>query len=115
MGCAKSLAENNFGGTLDGETMSVIGKWEFPAVCFCMIFSVIKKIFLMTCQLLFWNFLKEKKNCYSNFRYPCEVPCRIIEMCEYMCVAWESQGKPCSVGGHLAVTLKKLFLIQKIY
>ena len=44
MGCAKSLAENNFGGTLDGETMSVIGKWEFPAVCFCMIFSVIKKI-----------------------------------------------------------------------
>ena len=30
-------------------------------------------------------------------------------------LAWESQGKPCSVGGHLAVTLKKLFLIQKIY
>ena len=59
----------------------------------------------MTCQLLFWNFLKEKKIVTVILDTPmkCHVGLlRCVSVCVYS--AWESQGKPCSVGGPLAVT-----------
>ena len=68
-----------------------------------MIFSVIK-LFLITRQLLFWNLLKEKIVTIildTPMKFHVGL-LRCVSICVYS--AWESQGKPFSVGDHLAVT-----------
>ena len=70
----------------------------------CDISVIIKKNFFKTCQLLFWNLLKEKIVTII-LDTPMKCPVGLLR-CVSICVfsAWESQGKPCSVGDHLAVT-----------
>ena len=64
----------------------------------------------MACQLLFWNFLKEK--IVTRILYGL-VKCHIglLEMNVCVCVfCFGKSGKPCRVGGYLAESLKKSFV-----
>ena len=70
----------------------------------CDIFCNNKKNFFNNLPTVFWNLLKEK---IVIIILDTPMKCHVgLLRCVIICVysAWESQGKPCSVGDHLAVT-----------